>query len=81
MLTHTNTPWLRSLSYDQGAFQVIYTTKAPGPVDRQLDYCRETAPLSVQTVEAAIAWAQSHFERVADAHARANVTAFYLDRF
>lgn len=55
--------------------QVIYMTAA-----RQ-DYCRERGPGPdrVQTHAEAVAWAEAHFDRIADSTARRAVTGFRIE--
>jgi hypothetical protein len=55
--------------------QIIYAT-AEG-----LDYCRETAPGLIRTYHAASDWARTHFDRIADGHARRLVTQFRVEWF
>jgi hypothetical protein len=43
------------------------------------DYCREDGPVRIATHDEAAAWAQSHFDRVADLHARQTVTGFRIE--
>lgn len=54
--------------------QVIYVCDAG-------DYCRETAPRDISTHEQACEWAQTHFNKIADRHARAAVTGFRIEWF
>lgn len=53
--------------------QIIYKT-ATG-----LDYCRETAPITLRTHDDAATWARTYFRNVADDHARAAVHGFRIE--